>query len=77
MQRARHEINGNERNDVALGMTLDLPGDEDVGGEGGEGELATGPSKAPVRKTKQQRRKAARVLEEVCPTQFFPSQPRP
>ena len=68
MEAARYVVRESEDDHAAPGMKLDLPGEdveEDIAPEE-EGEVVTvaNPS-LPSRKTKQQRRKAARVLDEV------------
>jgi len=64
MDSARRTIHGYDV-PVAEGMILDVPGDEIGQKEAEPQEEFTVPHKVPERKTRQQRQRALRVLEEV------------
>lgn len=67
MEAARREVREGEVDEGAPGMTVTVPGEDEEEEEVNEdeGEVTQTSNVAPARKTKQQRRKAAKVLAEV------------
>ncbi|KZS96834.1 hypothetical protein SISNIDRAFT_463582 [Sistotremastrum niveocremeum HHB9708] len=82
MEEARRDVGEGDVDGGAEGMKVDVPGEgveeDDDGEEEGEGEEGEKVEKsAPARKTKQQRRKAAKALAEVHPPPPLPKHFKP